>query len=103
MAKRSRTERREKEREAVKLARARVKLAELEPGGSPGLPIEVTSASVIEPHAMSMPCAACGTGPVRVDEHVADPARGLRVIKARCAQCGFRRDVFYRIGTALLS
>lgn len=108
MAKRSRTERREKEREAVKLARARVKLAELEPGGAPEHPIEVASAAVIEPHATSMPCAACGTTAVRVDEHEAltlpgEPERRLRIVRVRCAQCGFRRDVFFRIGTTLLS
>ena len=45
MAKRSRTERREREREAKKLAEARVKLAALEPGGAPDRPVEVTSAS----------------------------------------------------------
>lgn len=107
MAKRSRTERREREREAQKLVRARVKLAELEAGGAADRPIEVTSASVIEPHAMSMPCAACGATAIRVDEHVAvtlgqgADERRLRVVRARCAACGHRRDVYFRIGTTL--
>jgi hypothetical protein len=107
MAKRSRTERREREREAQKLARARVKLADLEPGGAADRPIEVASASVIEPHALSMPCAACGTASIRVDEHIAvtvgeaGDERRLRVVRARCATCGHRRDVYFRIGTTL--
>lgn len=104
MAKRSRTERRERERDAQKLARARVKLAAMEAGGAPEHPIEVTSASVVEPHALSMPCAACGERSVRVDEHVAvtlEGERRLRVVRSRCAQCGFRRDVFFRLGTPL--
>lgn len=107
MAKRSRTERREREREAKKLAEARVKLAALEPGGAPDRPVEVTSASVIEPHAASMPCAACGELAVRVDEHVAvtvgTDERRLRVVRARCARCGYKRDVYFRIGTALVN
>src|SRR5689334_697049 len=60
MAKRARTERREAARDAVKMAVARMKLAALEPGGAEDRPIEVTSASIIEPHASSMICPACG-------------------------------------------
>jgi hypothetical protein len=111
MAKRSRTERREAERDAAKLARARMKLAALEPGGGPDRPIEVTSASIIEPHASSMPCAACGAQALRVEEHVAvtvggegtDPTRRLRVVHVICRKCGTRREVFFRIGTVLPS
>lgn len=117
MVKRARTERREAEREAVKLARSRMKLAALEPGGAPDRPIEVTSASIIEPHASSMPCAACGAQGLRVDEHVAvtladegggpggstPTARRLRVVHVNCQRCGTRREVFFRIGTVLPS
>jgi predicted RNA-binding Zn-ribbon protein involved in translation (DUF1610 family) len=103
MAKRPRTERREAERDAAKLARARMKLAALEPGGGPERPIEVTSASVIEPHASSMPCAACGAQGLRIEEHVAELSRGLRVVHVLCPRCGTRREVFFRIGTVLPS
>jgi hypothetical protein len=111
MAKRARTERREAARDAAKTAQARMKLAALEPGGAPDRPIEVTSASIIEPHASSMPCAACGNSGVRVDEHVAktiegkdgEPARRLRVVHAVCPRCGTRREIYFRIGTALPS
>ena len=102
MTKRSRTERREAERKAVKLAKARVKLATLEAGGGPDRPIEVSSASVVEPHAEGLPCAACGEA-VRVEEHVADTRTGLRVARVRCKLCGARRDVYFRLGTTLPS
>ncbi|MBS2016067.1 MAG: hypothetical protein JST00_24515 [Deltaproteobacteria bacterium] len=105
MTKRARTERREAARAAAKLAQARMKLAALEEGGAPTRPIEVESASVVEPHASSMPCAACGASGVRVEEHVAitvGEAR-LRVARVRCAQCSVKRDVFFRIGTTLPS
>ena len=111
MAKRPRTERREAARDAEKLARVRVKLAALEPGGGPDRPIEVTSASIIESHASSMVCAACGNPGVRVEDHVAktlegapgEPARRLRVVHIMCQRCGTRREVYFRIGTVLPS
>ena len=111
MAKRARTERREAARDASKLARTRVKLAALEPGGASDRPLEVTSASIIEPHASSMPCAACGAQGLRVVEHVAvtlggegsDPSRRLRVVHVVCQRCGTRGEIFFRIGTVLPS
>jgi hypothetical protein len=101
MSKRARTGRREAAREAAKLARARMKLAALEPGGAPERPIEIASASVVEPHAASLPCAACGASGVRVEEHAAE--EGLRVAHVRCARCGASRPLWFRIGTTLPS
>ena len=92
--KRARTERREAVRGAVKDAKAGLKLSALEAGGAADRPITVTSSSVIEPHAASIPCAACGAG-VRVDEHRAEA--NLRVVSVRCTQCGVKRDLFFRI------
>ena len=103
MTKRSRTERRAAERDAVKLARARLKLAGLEAGGGPDRPIETPSASTIEPQASSMVCAACGAQGLRVEEHAADLTRRLRVVHVMCQRCGTRREVFFRIGTVLPS
>jgi hypothetical protein len=105
VTKRSRTERREREREAVKLAKARLKLASLEAGGAPDRAIEVESASIIEVHAQSTPCASCGEHGVLVEEHTAETIdeRRLRVVKVRCRRCGVRRNVYYRIGSPLLS
>ena len=73
------------------------------PAARPDRPIEVTSASIIEPHASSMPCAACGAQGLRVEEHVADLPRRLRVVHVMCQRCGTRREVFFRIGTVLPS
>lgn len=107
--KRERTERREAERTAVKLAEARMKLAALEAGGSPARPIEVTSASIVEPHAAGLGCAACG-GNTRVEEHSAvtlpdanGTPRPLRVAHVRCTRCGVERDIYFRLGTTLAS
>lgn len=102
-AKSARTERRETERAAVKLAEARLDLARLEPGGAPGRPIEVTSASVVEPHAAGIPCAACGAG-TRVIEHSAitdDAGRSLRVTRVRCGRCSVERDLYFRLTPSL--
>lgn len=80
----------------MKTAEAALKLAALEPGGAADRPIVVTSASVIEPHAAGQPCVACGAG-VRVEEHVAAPTLGLRVVKIRCPRCGVARELYFRI------
>lgn len=92
--KRARTERRIAERSAVKDAKAGLRLAALEAGGAADRPIVVHTAAVIEPQASSMPCAACGGG-ARVEEHRAES--NLRVVTVRCAQCGVKRDVYFRI------
>jgi hypothetical protein len=68
------------------------------PGGSPGHPIEVASAAVIEPRAASLPCPRCG-GPAHVDEHAVD-AHGeqrLRVTRMRCGTCGHRRPLYFLV------
>ena len=93
-----RAERRARARADEKLAHARERLALLEDGGTPERPIEVISASVVEPHAQSMPCLRCH-GACRVDEHVAETVSGkrLRIARTLCMQCGARRNVFFRI------
>jgi hypothetical protein len=104
MTKRARTERREAERAAEKLARQREKLAAMAPGGSPDLPIDVTTAAVIEPQARSAACPRCGVeGAARVLEHEAKTVlldggeRRLRVVKVGCTRCGASRPVYFRI------
>ena len=44
-----------------KLADASEKLAKLEPGGSPANPLELESASLVEPHARGTRCVRCGS------------------------------------------
>jgi hypothetical protein len=105
--KRPRSERREAQRAAVKLAEGRLKLASVEDGGSPERPIDVTSASVVEPHAAGLGCAACG-GSTRVEQHSAvtvEAASGvshsLRVARVRCTRCGVERDIYFRLRAML--
>jgi hypothetical protein len=92
---RKRTEKRAAARNAVKLAKDRVRLAALEDGGSPDRPIWVSSASLVEPAALALGCSACG-GPVRLLEHEAKAfgAQLLRVVHASCIDCGHRRSVY---------
>ncbi len=99
MAKRPRTERREAERAAAKLATQRDKLARLEPGGAPEHPIDVTTAAVIEAHARSLPCVRCGEQHARLDGHEARAVGGrhLRVIDSSCPRCGAGRTLYFRI------
>ena len=99
--------RRERDRAVVKLAEARIKLSRMEAGGATDRPIEVTSASVIEPHALSLGCAACGeTSSTRVEEHAAittPDGKPLRVARMRCSRCGVRHEIWFRIGSPLPS
>ena len=92
--KRARSERREAARAAVKDAKAGLKLSALEAGGAADRPITVVSASVIEPHAASIPCAACGAG-VRIEEHRAETS--MRIVRVRCPRCGVARELYFRI------
>lgn len=78
----------------MKRAKSGLSLSALEAGGAADRPITVVSASVIEPHAASIPCAACGES-VRVEEHRAESS--LRVVRVRCARCGVARDLFFQI------
>jgi hypothetical protein len=106
-----RASRRSAERSAEKLTRDRERLAYLEPGGDRARPIEVASASQIEPHALGMTCLRCD-GANRLDEHIAVtlpaliPGREgdrLRVARLVCPQCGARREVWFRIAPSLPS
>ncbi len=96
--KRARVERRKRERELEKLGDAREKLARLSEGGSPERPLEVTSASVVEPHALGLGCARC-EGELRLVAHDAQRTEHgvLRRVRARCKQCGALREVWLRI------
>jgi hypothetical protein len=99
MVKRAGSEKRIAARSSQKLAGRREKLAILEPGGAPERPIDVTTASVIEPHARALPCVRCGEGGGRTLEHEARviDGRRLRVVRTACPRCGAQRDVYFRI------
>jgi hypothetical protein len=102
--KRSRTERRERERALEKLTRDREALAHLEPGGTADRPIELVSASQVEPHARALGCLRCGHEP-RVEEHAARvvAGRSLRLVTLSCSLCGAKRQVWVRLAPALPS
>jgi hypothetical protein len=94
----ARGERRARDHALAKLARERERLAMIEDGGSPSRPIDVESASQVEPHARSIPCARCGQA-LRVDEHAAETVDGvrLRIARMACANCGAHRAIYFRI------
>jgi hypothetical protein len=94
----ARGERRLQQRAAEKLTRDRERLAYLEPGGDRARPIEVESASQVEPHALALTCLGC-SGPNRLEEHAAVAFEGdrLRVARLLCPRCGARREVWFRI------
>jgi hypothetical protein len=97
-----RAERRANMRAAEKLARDRERLARMEPGGTAERPIEVESASQVEPHALKMACLRC-EGPNRLEEHAATTVNdvGLRAVFMRCARCGTKRSLWFRIAAHL--
>ena len=98
--KRPRTVRRELERTKSKLARVKESLEDLEVGGSPDRPLEVESASQVEPHARSMHCPVCDE-PYRVDEHEAKD--GLRVVSVTSPRCGRTRKIWFRLRPTLIN
>jgi hypothetical protein len=100
MMTRSRTVRRQLERERKKLDEAKLKLASLQPGYRADRPIEVESASQIEPHVRGIRCPVCDVG-YQVVEHRATP--GGRVVRARCAQCGRQPELHFVIRATLPS
>lgn len=99
MKRKPRTPRERTQRRAGRaLAEAKERLFQLELGGTPARPIEVASASVIEPHALSMPCPRCD-GTHDLVEHAAITVDGVRLREVRlaCRQCGSRRAVYFRL------
>jgi hypothetical protein len=98
--KRTRTERRQSERETKKLADAREKLALVSEGGSPERPLVVESASIVEARASALGCARCGNE-TRIAEH--DAVKGLRRIRAICKRCGAMRETWLVIAERLIN
>jgi hypothetical protein len=92
---------RPRERLSPELAQARERLARVEAGGAPAVPIEVESASQIEVRATSTPCLRC-QGPNRLDDHTAETLGGhaVRVVSVRCHHCGAPRVFYFRVAAA---
>lgn len=95
---RPRTIARQLEREQRSLRDNKWRLAELSDGGSPARPIEVESASIVEPRAASLPCVDCDQT-CRVVSHEALPTVSdrLRRVDVLCTRCGAKRSVYFRI------
>jgi hypothetical protein len=95
---RHRTLLREVNRADAKLVRAKSKLIDLEPGGTEARPLDVTTASLIEPKAKSVDCPRCDA-PFSLESHEAhaDGHNRLRETKLRCKLCGMQRSLWFRI------
>ena len=78
-------------RDLERLARAR-------PGGAPERPIVVESPAQVEPMVDATACPLCESG-LRLEEHRSETIGGarLRVASVRCARCGVRRALYFRL------
>jgi len=101
-SKRARAIRREADRGAKKDRETIARVYALEPGGAADRPIELTSASEVEPDAASRHCPFCD-GEARVTDHTVEEGAGrrLRVASLLCKVChaAFRR--YYALGPML--
>jgi hypothetical protein len=93
---RKRTQLRVESRRDAKAVRDRQRLATLEPGGTPERPLEVVTASLVEPKARAIRCPVC-RGSVRVAEHAARTLGGvpLRLAHVACPMCGHARVIYF--------
>ena len=90
-----RTSRRAQERAARDLVRDREKLAALSPGGTRARPMEIGSASVVEPRINSLACPQC-EGRYRVLDH-RSVGSGIREVDVRCTTCSMPRTLWFKL------
>jgi hypothetical protein len=89
---------REQQRELRKQVRRTEGMAAKLAGGSPELPIDVTSASVVETRARSTPCVQCGGDLELRGDRATSTARGIvRELSLVCRLCHAPRTLWYRI------
>jgi hypothetical protein len=95
---RARTIQRQARVASEKLANARNRLLDLGPGGSAEHPVDVATASLVEPKAEGVSCPRC-EAPFAVEAHeaVTTPQGRLRQVTVHCKTCGFRRPLWFRI------
>ena len=95
---RSRTVRRRADVAAERLTEARSRLLDLEPGGAPDRPIDVSTPTLVEPRARTVRCPRCDE-PFTVKEHAArsDERGRLREATLRCRACGLERALWFRV------
>lgn len=96
--KRSRTLRREQDRQAARLAQQRHRLFLLEPGGSAQRPAQVSSSSIVESKAQGFTCPQCG-GSQNVEEHQVRNIEGVRLreVTLQCPRCAKTHSVWFQI------
>lgn len=95
---RARTVERRTRRADDKLAHSKRKLLDLTPGGTRALPLDVSSAALVEPKARSVLCPRCDE-PFTLEAHEAHVSDGTRLREARlhCWICGERRSMWFRV------
>jgi hypothetical protein len=97
---RPRRQQRERDRALRKEVRRTEQLAAELPGGSPDLPIEVASASVVETMARATPCVQCGGELDLGGDRATSTARGVvRAIALTCRRCHAPRTLWFRIAS----
>ena len=96
---RPRRQQREPQRAFRKTVRQLERLAAELPGGSPGRPIDVASASVVETKARAIPCVQCEAIEMELrGDRATSTARGvLRELAMVCRQCHAPRGVWFRV------
>ena len=95
---RPRRKQREQERALRKEVRRSERLAGEMPGGSPGHPIDVAAASVVEGKARATPCIQCGGDLELRSDRAKSTARGvLRELALACRRCHAPRTLWFRI------
>jgi hypothetical protein len=95
---------REAERNTVKLRRDVVRVEAARVGGHETRPIDVTTASLVEPRAVGEACPLCG-GELRLESHDAETRGGvrLRIVRVVCKMCRSPWERFYRIVSETLN
>lgn len=93
---------RRKQREPERALRKQVAhteaLAGKLPGGSPQLPIDVASSSVVETKARATPCCQCGGDLELRGDHATSTARGVvRELSLVCRRCHAPRTLWFRV------
>jgi hypothetical protein len=89
---------RDQQRVLRKLVKRTESLAAKLAGGSPQLPIDVRSASVVETKARSTPCIQCGGDLDLRNDSATSTERGiLRELTLVCRRCHAPRTLWYRI------
>jgi hypothetical protein len=96
---RPRRQQREQQRALRKSVRQLERLAAELPGGSPGRPIDLASASVVETKARAIPCVQCDAleMELRGDRATSTPRGVVRELAMVCRQCHTARTIWLRI------